>query len=173
MERFVPIRPLGHGAFGGVYLAYHVDLDIVAVKLIKKNRYHKQEREWNSAIQLTSKQDSCPFILQYKEYDYNRKCDVIITEYANFKTLDIITKQPDIPLPTYTLRALMKQILEGTRIIHASGLVHRDIKCDNILLHSPPGTGRVYVKIADFGLAKSEDQNSERFYIAGTLPYWV
>ncbi|KAA6373893.1 MAG: hypothetical protein EZS28_030579, partial [Streblomastix strix] len=56
------------------------------------------------------------------------------------RTLDIIAKQPDIQLPTQTLRALMKQIFEGMRAFHSSGLVHRDIKCDNILLHSPPGS---------------------------------
>ncbi|KAA6376221.1 MAG: hypothetical protein EZS28_028254, partial [Streblomastix strix] len=53
-------------------------------------------------------------------------------------------KQPNIPLPTYTLRALMKQILEGMKAFHSSGLVHRDIKCDNILLQSPRVSGRVH-----------------------------
>ncbi|KAA6353574.1 MAG: putative serine/threonine-protein kinase H1, partial [Streblomastix strix] len=67
----------------------------------------------------------------------------------------------------------MKQIFEGIRVIHAAGLIHRDIKCDNILLHSPPGSGRVYAKIADFGLAKKENLNNdkEKIYTAGTLPY--
>ncbi|KAA6377248.1 MAG: hypothetical protein EZS28_027226 [Streblomastix strix] len=51
----------------------------------------------------------------------------------------------------------MKQILEGMRAFHSSGFIHRDIKCDNVLLHSPPGSGRVYIKISDFGFAKKED----------------
>ncbi|KAA6386433.1 MAG: putative Mitogen-activated protein kinase kinase kinase 1 [Streblomastix strix] len=92
-------------------------------------------------------------------------------EYCNLKTLDIIAQQPQIHLPSYSLRALMKQILEGMRAFHSSGLVHRDIKCDNILLHSPPGSGRVYVKIADFGLAKKEDTIHEQKYVKGTLPF--
>ncbi|KAA6379112.1 MAG: putative protein kinase, partial [Streblomastix strix] len=92
-------------------------------------------------------------------------------EFANMMTLDIIAKQQDIPLPTYTLRALMKQILEGMRAFHSSGLVHRDIKCDNILLHSPPGSGRVYVKISDFGFAKQVDLNNKQTYLAGTVPF--
>ncbi|KAA6394058.1 MAG: hypothetical protein EZS28_010417, partial [Streblomastix strix] len=47
----------------------------------------------------------------------------------------------------------------------------RDIKCDNILLHCPPGSGRVHVKISDFGLAKKEDEKSDKSYVVGTLPY--
>ncbi|KAA6360306.1 MAG: hypothetical protein EZS28_044167, partial [Streblomastix strix] len=62
-------------------------------------------------------------------------------------------------------------LVEGMRAFHSSGFIHRDIKCDNILLHSPPGSGRVYVKISDFGLAKKEKLNSEQIYVAGTIPY--
>ncbi|KAA6373250.1 MAG: hypothetical protein EZS28_031223 [Streblomastix strix] len=90
-------------------------------------------------------------------------------EYANMMTLDIIAKQSDITLPTFTLKALMKQILEGMRAFHSSGLVHRDIKFDNILLHSPPGSGRVHAKISDFGFAKKVDLNNKQTYLAGKL----
>ncbi|KAA6391899.1 MAG: putative CAMK family protein kinase [Streblomastix strix] len=92
-------------------------------------------------------------------------------EYANMMSLNIIAKQPDIPLPIFTLKALMKQILEGMRAFHSSGLVHRDIKCDNILLHSPPGSGIVHAKISDFGFAKKVDLIHEQTYIAGTVPF--
>ncbi|KAA6388207.1 MAG: putative aurora kinase [Streblomastix strix] len=178
MERLIPIRPLGHGSFGIVYLAYHTEMGIVSVKLIMKNKRNDlreyecnaQEQEWKSVIQITNQQNSCPFILKYKRYNYNHQGEGIAMDYANMGTLNIIAKQPHIPLPSHTLRALMKQILEGVRVIHATNLIHRDIKCDNILLHSPPGSERVYVKIADFGLAKKEDSMYE-LTNAGTLPY--
>ncbi|KAA6360392.1 MAG: hypothetical protein EZS28_044081, partial [Streblomastix strix] len=89
-------------------------------------------------------------------------------EYSNMQTLNIIAKYPQISLKSHTLRALMKQILVGMKEFHSA-----DIKCDNILLHSPPGSGRVYVKIADFGLAMKEDLENEQTYVAGTLPYWA
>ncbi|KAA6363253.1 MAG: hypothetical protein EZS28_041220 [Streblomastix strix] len=57
------------------------------------------------------------------------------------------------------------------RAFHSSGLVHRDIKCDNILLHSPPGSGRVHAKISDFGFAKKVDLNNKQTYLAGTIPF--
>ncbi|KAA6388907.1 MAG: hypothetical protein EZS28_015563, partial [Streblomastix strix] len=60
---------------------------------------------------------------------------------------------------------------EGMRVFHTSEQIHRDIKCDNILLHSPPGSGRVYVKITDFGFAKKEGQTNEQTYLKGTLAF--
>ncbi|KAA6355666.1 MAG: hypothetical protein EZS28_048807, partial [Streblomastix strix] len=72
-------------------------------------------------------------------------------------TLDHIIKK-NYTLKPGTLRAIAKQLLEGLRLIHAKGLVHRDIKCENIMMHCPPGSNRVIVKIADFGLVKLQDQ---------------
>ncbi|KAA6361824.1 MAG: hypothetical protein EZS28_042649, partial [Streblomastix strix] len=43
--------------------------------------------------------------------------------------------------------------------------------CNNILLHSPPGSGRVHVKISDFGLSKKENAQQYQTYANGTLPY--
>ncbi|KAA6370006.1 MAG: hypothetical protein EZS28_034467 [Streblomastix strix] len=62
---------------------------------------------------------------------------------------------------------------EGIRVFQASGFIHRDIKCNNILLHSPPGSGRVYAKISDFGFAKKESLTKEENSVAGTTPYIV
>ncbi|KAA6394367.1 MAG: hypothetical protein EZS28_010107 [Streblomastix strix] len=86
-------------------------------------------------------------------------------------TLENIAIQSQITLQSHTLQALMKQSLEGMKFIHDSELIHRDIKCDNILLHCPPGSGRIYVKIADFGLTKKEEPQNHQKYIKGTLPY--
>ncbi|KAA6396100.1 MAG: hypothetical protein EZS28_008374 [Streblomastix strix] len=81
-------------------------------------------------------------------------------EYANMMSINIIAKQPDVPLPSFTLRALMKQILEGMRAFHSSGLVH-----------CPPRSGRVYAKISDFRFAKQVDLNNKQSYLAGTIPF--
>ncbi|KAA6378243.1 MAG: hypothetical protein EZS28_026230, partial [Streblomastix strix] len=144
-----PIRPLGRGAFGIVYQAYDQEYGIVAVKIIKKEKFDIRELE---AAEIIHKSPRLPF-------------------YHGPQTLNLFAKQPQITLPSYILRALMKQILEGMRVFHKTGLVHRDIKCDNILLHCPPGTGHVYAKISDFGFAKKEDSKHEQTYAKGTFPY--
>jgi serine/threonine protein kinase len=48
-----------------------------------------------------------------------------------------------------TSRVLFKQVIEGLGYIHSKGVLHRDIKLDNILLD-----GKGNVKIADFGVSK-------------------
>ncbi|KAA6354002.1 MAG: hypothetical protein EZS28_050471, partial [Streblomastix strix] len=57
--------------------------------------------------------------------------------------------------------------------MHQKGFIHRDIKGQNILLHSPPGSKRVVVKIADLGLIKVQKKplQSTKITIAGTFPY--
>ncbi|KAA6391303.1 MAG: putative serine/threonine-protein kinase, partial [Streblomastix strix] len=85
---------------------------------------------------------------------------------------DLIKTKVGIPVPT--LRVIIRQILEGLSFIHSKGLVHRDIKAANILLHSPIGSGRVIAKIADFGEVKVKtqfEQSTMRMTIRGTRPY--
>ncbi|KAA6400631.1 MAG: hypothetical protein EZS28_003845 [Streblomastix strix] len=117
------------------------------------------------------KEITSAFVLKYLAYSDWTYYPYLEMEYCNMQTLNIIVKQPQISLPSYTLRALMKQILVGIWLFHASGLIHRDIKCDNILLHSPPGSGKVYAKISDFGFAKKVDQKDQENSIAGTTPF--
>ncbi|KAA6377952.1 MAG: hypothetical protein EZS28_026521, partial [Streblomastix strix] len=68
-------------------------------------------------------------------------------------SVDHIIKQKAV-LSGGTIRAISKQLFEGLHLIHSKGLVHRDIKGENIMLHCPFGSNRFVVKIADFGLVK-------------------
>lgn len=54
-------------------------------------------------------------------------------------------------LSEVTACKLMRQLLEGVHYLHNQGIVHRDIKVDNILFHGDLKTGEI--KIADFGLS--------------------
>ncbi|KAA6380161.1 MAG: hypothetical protein EZS28_024312, partial [Streblomastix strix] len=158
-----------HGAFGIVYLVYNRKYGIVANKIILKKKY--DNKEWEAAVNIHDKIQSCPFIMNHIHQQDADMCSILVTEYSNMNTLEIIANQPKLSLPIPILRALMKQILEGMRIFHEAGFVHRDIKCDNILLHNPPGSQIIHAKISEFGFAKKEDLIHEQTYFAGTLPY--
>ncbi|KAA6379336.1 MAG: putative Serine/threonine-protein kinase ATG1a [Streblomastix strix] len=165
----VPIKPLGHGAFGSVHLCYHLDEGLVAVKIVHPENF--DAREWKTSISLSKLDQKSIFIRKYLRYYISNNEVLLLIEYSNMKTLELITKHPQIQMPSYTLRALMKQMLEGLRVFHLSNLVHRDIKCDNILLHSPVGSGRVYAKLSDFGFTKKVDQSNEQTYPKGAYQH--
>ncbi|KAA6355464.1 MAG: hypothetical protein EZS28_049009 [Streblomastix strix] len=116
-------------------------------------RFEKfDQREWDAAGKLNQPEYQCPFIMKYLRAKAFQTDTVILMEYANAKSLDSIVKDKTKNLSSGTYRALSKQILEGMRLVHASGLIHRDIKAENIMMHSLNGS--IKVKIADFGLAK-------------------
>ena len=56
------------------------------------------------------------------------------------------------PLPTTYAAALLDQLLDALRAVHAAGVVHRDVKPANLLL-DPTGQGRPRLLLADFGVA--------------------
>eukprot|EP01103_Thecamoeba_quadrilineata_P012962 TRINITY_DN346_c1_g2_i2.p1 TRINITY_DN346_c1_g2~~TRINITY_DN346_c1_g2_i2.p1 ORF type:complete len:247 (-),score=42.50 TRINITY_DN346_c1_g2_i2:86-826(-) len=72
------------------------------------------------------------------------------------------------PLPEEVISTVCREILEGLRHLHAKGIVHRDIKSDNIMLKSDGS-----VKITDFGFgAQLTDDQAKRKTMVGT-PYWM
>ncbi|KAA6387031.1 MAG: putative SNF1A/AMP-activated protein kinase [Streblomastix strix] len=144
------INLLGYGASGRVYLSINKELGIIAAKVMKIEKF--DQREWDAAGRLNLPQFQCPYIIKYlraKAFDNNV---VILMSYANAKSLDVIIEDKKQNLQSEIYKALSKQIFEAVRVIHASGIIHRDIKAANILLHSENGSTKV--KIADFGTAK-------------------
>ncbi|KAA6362491.1 MAG: putative Serine/threonine-protein kinase NEK, partial [Streblomastix strix] len=126
---------------------------------------------WKVGLAL-SREGNNPFVLKYFTTNSNGENAVILMEYANMGNLqNLIETNKDLSLPI--IRVIMKQILEGLRLIHEKGLIHRDLKAENIMLHSPLGSGRVQLKIMDFGLVKVQKkaQQSTHMTVAGTFPY--
>ncbi|MCB1096974.1 MAG: protein kinase [Verrucomicrobiae bacterium] len=90
----------------------------------------------------------------------------LVMELLRGKTLDAAVEK-DGPLSVEDFEELAKQTLAGLIAAQDRGLVHRDLKPGNIMIHRPPG-GNLQCKILDFGLAKfssgaslqTEDQES-------------
>lgn len=81
----------------------------------------------------------------------------LITELLHGASLKVVAKQR-APLPLAEVLEIGAQVLSGLEIMHRAGIVHRDIKPDNLFLcDAAPGSAepaRPSVKILDFGLAK-------------------
>ncbi|KAA6378204.1 MAG: putative CAMK/CAMKL/AMPK protein kinase, partial [Streblomastix strix] len=158
------LKTIGKGSFGQVFLVYNEQYGAIAAKVMKEEDFNLGE--W----QTRGKQNL--FVLEYHSANLYGENAIILMQYANLGSLENnIEQQKDIPIPI--IRVIMKQLFEGLCMMHEKGLIHRDIKGQNILLHSPTGSGRVIIKIADFGLVKSqkEPQKSTVMSVAGTFPY--
>ncbi|KAA6402327.1 MAG: putative CAMK/CAMKL/MARK protein kinase [Streblomastix strix] len=159
-----PIKTLGQGAYGRVYLAFHYELGVIAAKVLLIEKF--DEKEWDAAGALNKPEYQCPFVVNYlfaRKFENNV---VILMSYANAKSLDVIVKNKNLILPIPSFRALAKQLIEGLRIIHSANLIHRDIKAENIMLHSQ--RGNIKAKIADFGLAKIKQDFQLQITSCGT-----
>jgi eukaryotic-like serine/threonine-protein kinase len=143
------LEKLGEGGMGVVYKAQDTKLDrIVALKFLPPHLLYdaeakaRFEHEAKAASSLSHTN-----ITTIHEIDEFEGQMFIVMEYCEGKTLkEVIEKE------TPSIKKVLDigiQVCEGLAIAHEKGIVHRDIKSNNIML-----TPRGQVKIMDFGLAK-------------------
>jgi serine/threonine protein kinase len=101
---------------------------------------------------------------------------VLITEKCD-KDLQEYIKQSN-GLGEAAVKDFLQQIATGLKTMYDRGIAHRDLKPGNILLKKDPITGRMLVKLADFGFARtylSEDEKTRMIMtsLAGTPVFMV
>lgn len=154
--RYKVLGLLGQGAMGSVYLAHDPSLDRkVAVKTIKDFDLDATERrgylqrfrnEAKAAARL-----SHPSIVQVFDVGEDEvHGPFLVFEYVEGTTLKALLREA--PLTLQQIGSIVRQVSEALDVAHAAGVIHRDVKPDNILL-TP--TGRA--KLADFGVARLPD----------------
>lgn len=166
---------LGKGGFSRVYKALDTHTGrTVALKMYYGDLEEKYGvlAELKKAIRL-----SHPNLIKYydamllnvrSEFGGTANVQVGIMEYANFGDLNDFMKT--FPNPK-SLHLLIKGLLEGLAHLHQNGVAHRDIKPQNILIHRD-SAGQYHAKIADFGLAKTlEQQGDNSSKLLGTVEY--
>ena len=149
---FIEKKVLGSGTYGKVYKAIRQsDNKPYAVKVVNLSTLDQREIEDSvNEIRIIASFES-PFILGFYEAfcDKNRLC--IVTEYAKLGDLQNFFRKRKLrnsPLPEESIWRFFLQILEGLRVLHSSGVVHRDLKSANVMLSAPD-----LLKIGDLGIA--------------------
>jgi len=143
------LEKLGEGGMGIVYKAQDTKLDrIVALKFLPKHLLCDQEAKTRFEHEAkTASSLNHPNITTIHEIDeFEGEC-FISMEYVEGKSVKELIKGK--PLSIKEILNISIQIAEGLNTAHKKGIVHRDIKSDNIML-----TAEGLVKIMDFGLAK-------------------
>ena len=156
-------RVLGHGGMGVVVAARHVVLDQrVALKLLLPAAVgsgHRRERflrEARAAAKLES--DHVVGVSDIGELDNGGL--FIVMEYLEGSDLSELVAARG-PLPVGEAVDHVLEALEGIGDAHARGIVHRDLKPANLFL-ARRGDGSTSLKVLDFGIAKSTDDESAR-----------
>jgi eukaryotic-like serine/threonine-protein kinase len=143
------LEKLGAGGMGEVYLAEDMKLGRkVAIKILSeeyttnKDRLHRFELEAAAASNLNH-----PNILTIHEVGTDDGRHFIATEYIDGVTLR--RKAAEAPLEIREILDIAIQIASALEEAHTAGIIHRDVKPDNVMVRR-----NGYVKVLDFGLAK-------------------
>jgi len=151
------LEKLGAGGMGEVYLAEDMKLGRkVALKILgeefttNRDRLNRFEQEACAASALNH-----PNILTIYEVGAEDGRHFIATEYIDGKTLR--RKIAPSSLEIQQILDISVQVASALEEAHAAGIVHRDIKPDNIMIRR-----NGYVKVLDFGLAKLTESSIDR-----------
>lgn len=150
-------RHLGAGGMGHVWIAWHAGLHTeVVVKLIARElaadaaMVARFSREAAAAAQVRS-----PHVVQVFDHGITAAGQPYIAmEKLEGESLGARLERTGV-VPPAELAEIVSQCGKALARAHESGVIHRDIKPDNIFL-TDLGGGDVFVKVLDFGIAKTE-----------------
>jgi len=160
-------RRLGAGGMGEVFLAYDRRLDRrVAIKRLRSDLDSASARERLRREARAAARLNHAAIVQVFDLVETDAGDWIVMELVDGPRLADLTGRGPLPLPQAL--AYGRQIAEGLAAAHSLGLVHRDLKAENVLIAQ---AGQTTAKILDFGLVRDllADGSEESMTRAGTV----
>lgn len=157
---------IGQGASGGVYTAYQVGTNMsVAIKQMNLEKQPKKDLIINEILVMRASRH--PNIVNYIDSFLYKNDLWVVMEYMEGGSLtDVVTANL---MSEGQIAAVSRETARGLEHLHRHGVIHRDIKSDNILL-SLVGD----IKLTDFGFCAqiSDPAHSKRTTMVGT-PYWM
>ena len=143
-------RVLGEGASGQVHLVRHKKSgQLFACKVIVKDGGMNDADSMNTEIEIMKHVRHKHVVGLYELFESN-VCMWLILELVQGGDLNFFISKTE-HYSEAVVAHLFEQALKGVHYLHSRGVVHRDLKLDNILLHGKVTDGEV--KIADFGLS--------------------
>jgi len=161
------LEKIGEGGMGEIYKAKDLRLNrFVAIKILPPHLNLEESRHLlfiNEA--QTASALNHPNICSIYDVDNQDGVDFIVMEFIEGESLrDILDR--DKLLPIDKVLDITSKICSALKLTHEKGIIHRDIKPDNIMFSSDDN-----LKIMDFGLAKLKHQSRE--YMRETSTDWI
>lgn len=143
---------IGHGSYAKVKLAFSKEHNAtVAIKIISKFRTPKDylKNFLPREIDVVRGLQHPNLVRFYQSIETTHRVFIIMEYAENGSLLDLI--RAERKLTENRARELFKQIVSVIEYIHSKGIVHRDIKCENLLFDK-----NNVVKLIDFGFARGD-----------------
>ena len=158
MDDYIIIEELGRGAQGIVYIAARKsDRRCLALKVLNirpgSSQYNTALEEINALEEISNPRCS-PYLVCYYGHSYDPEKKVLLIEMECIigDTLDKYTKRlyehREYEKLYRHLVAIAKDIAKGLKVVHNKGIIHSDIKPENILIDT-----NLVPKLVDFGIA--------------------
>mmetsp|Transcript_15640 Transcript_15640/g.33904 ORF Transcript_15640/g.33904 Transcript_15640/m.33904 type:complete len:266 (-) Transcript_15640:690-1487(-) len=176
MEAYELEETIGEGAYGRVFKARcRANNDVVAVKEMKTNWLPASRGIGSYTIREIA------VLRELQHENIVRLREVVIentaTRYTNvylvFDYLDydlhtLIQSSPSFSQDGLQVKAYMYQLLSATAYCHAHGVMHRDLKPQNLLIDRTAGS----LKVADFGLARAATAPTAMYSPSEVVTLW-
>ncbi|MBR0138177.1 MAG: Stk1 family PASTA domain-containing Ser/Thr kinase [Erysipelotrichaceae bacterium] len=168
-KRYIVVKELGEGGMANVYLAIDSILKReVAVKVLRNELASDSinlQRFQREAEAITNM--SHPNIVEVYDVGQENGKNYIVMEYVHGPTLRQLIKQRGALNQDEAIN-IMKQLVSAVSHAHRNGIIHRDIKSQNVMVKDD-GT----VKLSDFGIAivKGESDLTQANTVMGTVHY--
>ncbi len=155
-------KRLNQGGMGSVYQGTHVLMDkTVAIKVLRPSLAADEKivarfsREARAASRI-----SHPNALSVTDFGEDDNGTVfLVMEFLSGRTLKQVIRDEG-PLPLPRIVEITRQVGDALAAAHAQGVVHRDLKSDNIMLLDMTTAGD-YAKVLDFGIAKINEADGK------------
>jgi serine/threonine-protein kinase len=150
---------LGEGGMGAVWRATRLNIgDAVAIKVLHSgllntpNGAERFRREAQSAARLKH-----PNVVTIHDFGVSHGLLYLVMELVEGQSLRAFIQKQG-PLRSSVIAEIMSQVCSALDEAHSRGIIHRDIKPDNIMVSE--ASGRHRVKVLDFGIAKMLDTST-------------
>jgi hypothetical protein len=164
-------RMLGAGGFGVVWLAHDERLERdVAVKVIPRERQDagttRAEREARAAARLNH-----PGVVGLYELDHDEHSTYLVSELVRGRTFAELAHAG--ALSDSDVARIGLALCDALAHAHERGVIHRDVKPQNVMVLAEPDAGAGFAKLADFGVAHlaSGDVLTRTGDVVGTIAY--